>query len=293
MRPWIALVGLAATLCLISDPAGAGRRRSSNGNDTAVGHLTFASPQVDPIALSPTQSRLYVVHTEAGSLHVIDTATHQVIETIEVGMDPVSVAVRPDGNEVWVANHVSDSVSVIDTNPVSASLHQVVETIQALDTDLVTQFDEPVGIAFASNTKAYVALSSTDQIAVVDATTYSVNPTPIDINAQEPRAIRVRNGRLYVAAFESGNQTELSTCPNPPFSPSAQCTFDQADFNFAQNPQLIGAEVDIVVERISRSRGLLRPVGGQVATPRGIFDRRRRLERKEGREGRDAALRQV
>ena len=28
--------------------------------------------------------------------------------------DPVGIAVRPDGKEVWVSNHVSDSVSVID-----------------------------------------------------------------------------------------------------------------------------------------------------------------------------------
>jgi DNA-binding beta-propeller fold protein YncE len=167
-----------------------------------------------------------------------------------VGIDPVSVAVRPDGNEVWVANHVSDSVSVIDTDPASASLHQVVETIQAVDADLVTQFDEPVGIAFASNSKAYVALSSRDQIAVVDATTYTVT-NQIDVNAQEPRAIEVRNGRLYVLPFESGNQTELSTCPGfnengPAPQPGDQCTFDLANHNFAQNPNLAGAIVDIV-----------------------------------------------
>ncbi|UCE85728.1 MAG: beta-propeller fold lactonase family protein [Deltaproteobacteria bacterium] len=246
-------------LLLLPQPAEAGRRRGdgSTFQHEAVGKQTFASPQSDPIALSPTQDRLYVAHTTAGTVHVIDTATNQRIATIEVGIDPVSVAVRPDGNELWVANHVSDSVSVIDTDPASASLHQVVETLQEVvsHTDptspLVTEFDEPVGIAFASNTKAYVALSSRNRIAVVDATSYSVTGH-IDVNAQEPRAIRVRDGLLYVLPFESGNQTELATCPKQAFtidpSPGSQCTFDQADHNFAQNPQLVGAVVDLVVD---------------------------------------------
>ena len=120
-------------------------------------------------------------------------------------------AVRPDGKEVWVANHVSDSVSVIDTDPVSASYRQVVETIQDLRSDGATLFDEPVGIAFASNAKAYVALSSRNQVAVVDALSYTVTKL-LNIRAQDPRAIAVRNGRLYVAAFESGNQTEFPSC---------------------------------------------------------------------------------
>jgi YVTN family beta-propeller protein len=171
--------------------------------------------------------------------------------------------VRPDGNEVWVANHVSDSVSVIDTDPASSSLHQVVETVQEVvsqtdpTTPLVTNFDEPVGIAFASNSKAYVALSSRDQIAVVDASTYTVT-NQIDVNAQEPRAIKVRDGRLYVLPFESGNQSELAACPrglpgvtiNDPPNPGDQCTFDLADVpqGFAINPNMTDTVVDLVVD---------------------------------------------
>ena len=78
----------------------------------------------------------------------------------------------------------------------------------------MTHFDEPSGIAFASVNKAYVALSSTNEIAVVrvDGNRFAVDPVRIQINAQEPRAIAVQGGRLFVAAFESGNQTEFSNC---------------------------------------------------------------------------------
>src|SRR5690606_674892 len=71
--------------------------------------------------------------------------------------------------------------------------------------------DEPVGIAFASNAKAYVALSSRNRIAVVDVATRTVTKQ-VQVLAQEPRAIAVRGNRLYVIPFESGNTTELSGC---------------------------------------------------------------------------------
>lgn len=178
-----------------------------------VGHPTFASPQAAPIERSPVIDELYVANTPGDTLDVIDTVSRSVLVRIPVGLDPVSVAVRPDGKEVWVSNHVSDTVSVIDVDPASATRYQVVATVTAWqDGDRqVTDFDEPVGLAFASDEKAYVALSSRNRIAVIDVPSRTVTKQ-IQVLAQEPRAIRVRGGRLYVIPFESGNQTELSGC---------------------------------------------------------------------------------
>ncbi len=132
-----------------------------------IGDQLFAAPQVDPVALSPTQSRLYVVNTPASRLDVFSTTTNNRVASIQVGIAPSGVAVRPDGLEVWVTNHVSDSISVIDTDPTSATFETVVETIQSVDpTTLVSLTDEPVGVAFASNSKAYVTLSSRNQMGV-------------------------------------------------------------------------------------------------------------------------------
>ena len=64
---------------------------------------------------------------------MIDAKTRKVIRRIPVGIDPVSLALRPDGRELWVANHVSDSVSVIDTNPESRTYLRVVDTVQDFD----------------------------------------------------------------------------------------------------------------------------------------------------------------
>ena len=64
----------------------------------------------------------------------------------------MSLALRPGGAELWVSNHVSDSVSVVDLDPASPTLHTVVRTVQELDADGAILFDEPVGIAFADDT---------------------------------------------------------------------------------------------------------------------------------------------
>ena len=174
----------------------------------AIGHPTFLSPHARPIALHG--DRVFVANTPADTVDVIDTKSRRIVRRIDVGIDPVCVAVRPDGKEIWVANHVSDSVSVIDSDKGSPTYLHVIATVQDLDPETrATRFDEPVGIAFANNGKAYVALSSENQIAVIDVTQRQVVKR-LTIPAQDPREIVVRNGRLYVIPFESNNQTQLS-----------------------------------------------------------------------------------
>jgi YVTN family beta-propeller protein len=67
------------------------------------------------------------------ALILVKPETREIVYRIATGIDPVSVAVRPDGLEVWVSNHVSDSVTVIDVDPSSRTRYRVVGTIQAWD----------------------------------------------------------------------------------------------------------------------------------------------------------------
>ena len=209
----------------------------------AVGHPTFLSPQVSPIALAG--GFVFVANTPADTVDVIQASTRKIVTRIHVGIEPVSLAARPDGKEVWVANHVSDSVSVIDTDPSSPTHLQVIATVQDLDSATkATRFDEPVGIAFANNAKAYVALSSENQIAVIDVARRTVIQR-LDIPAQDPRAILVRAGRLYVIPFESGNQTQLSGGTGKP--DGNLVTFNAWNHSIATNNVLsLGHVVDIV-----------------------------------------------
>lgn len=173
-----------------------------------VGHPLFCSPHFSPLAMLP--DHVLVVNTPADTVDVISRDQRKVVHRVPVGVDPVCISIRPDGKEAWVSNHVSDSVSVIDTDAMSPTFLHVIATIQQFDPQRKsTLFDEPVGIAFADNEKAYVALSSENRIAVVDVKARRV-VKHFSIPAQDPRAIVVRDQRLYVVPFESNNQTQLS-----------------------------------------------------------------------------------
>ena len=108
-----------------------------------------------------------------------------------------------------------------------------------------TKFDEPVGIVFAGNEKAYVALSSENQIAVIDVASRKITKR-LTIPAQEPRAIAVRGDRLYVLPFESNNQTQLSGGAGEKIDGNL-VTFDAYKHSIQNNNVLsLGHVVDIV-----------------------------------------------
>lgn len=209
-----------------------------------VGHPSFMSPHTAPIVVSG--NRVFVVNTPSDTVDVIDRQTRTIIARVNVGVDPVSLALRPDGKELWVSNHVSDSVSVIDTDRKSPTHLQVVATIQEFDLPArTTRFDEPMGIAFANDEKAYVALSSENTIAVIDVKSRKVSKR-LQIPAQDPRAIVVRGGMLYVIPFESNNKTQLSGGSRDKID-GELVTFDAWQHSIRVNNVLsLGHVVDIV-----------------------------------------------
>ena len=80
--------------------------------------LTFESGQVRPLALSPDGTQLFAVNTPDNQLEIFDVdgpATSPAPASVQVGMEPVAVAARTN-TEVWVVNHLSDSVSIVDVS---------------------------------------------------------------------------------------------------------------------------------------------------------------------------------
>jgi YVTN family beta-propeller protein len=91
------------------------------------------------LALSPDGTRLFAANTPDGRLEILDVTEGGLVPagSVSVGLDPIAIAARSD-TEVWVVNHLSDSVSVVDTG---AKPPRVVRTL------LVG--DEPRDIVFA------------------------------------------------------------------------------------------------------------------------------------------------
>ncbi|MCP3918461.1 MAG: hypothetical protein GY711_23190 [bacterium] len=162
--------------------------------------VNWETPHVSPLALSADGTQLYAANTPDGRLEVFDVTGDEPVPlfSVPVGLDPVSVRPRT-ANEVWVVNHVSDSISVVDL-----STRNVVRTI---DTD-----DEPCDVVFAGNPeRAFVSCSQFNQVQVFDPSDLTVAPLSVPIEGEEPRAMAVSSdgGTVYVAVFESGNHSTV------------------------------------------------------------------------------------
>jgi YVTN family beta-propeller protein len=198
----------------------------------AAAFVTFESGQVRPLALSPDGTRLFAVNTPDNRLEIFavgapvagtSNLTH--FGSVPVGLEPVAVAARTD-TEVWVVNHLSDSVSVVDL----AGTPRVVRTLHV--------GDEPRDIVFAGpgGNRAFVTTAHRGQngigdpqlttpgvgradVWVFDALALgpaSMGGTPLGVVTlfgDTPRALAVApgGGTVYAAVFHSGNRTTTVT----------------------------------------------------------------------------------
>jgi YVTN family beta-propeller protein len=188
--------------------------RTASAQTTTTFH-NFESPQVHPLALTPDGTRLLAVNTPNATLSVFQLVSGSPVLTAEipVGLEPVSVAARND-REAWVANWLSDSVSIVDL-----STGNVTRTIDV--------GDEPTDVLFAglNNERAFVCVAggghlpisgnsitgASGAVKVFDPSNLSAAPQVVEVFGKQPRAL-ARNAdgsRVFVSVFESGSQTTV------------------------------------------------------------------------------------
>jgi YVTN family beta-propeller protein len=222
----------------------------------APSFVEFESGAVRPVALTPNGQYLLVANIPDNRLEVFDVLQGGGLShtfSIPVGMEPVAVAARTD-TEIWVVNHLSDSVSIVDLTTMPP---RVVRTLIV--------GDEPRDIVFAGTggTRAFITTAHRGQqrtdasisgvtgagdpqlttqgtgradVWVFDAgalgTTFGGTPLRIlTFFADTPRALATDGTNVFVAAFQSGNQSTaiIEACVRDGFGtataglPQAQC----------------------------------------------------------------------
>ena len=184
--------------------------------------VSFESGHVRPLALSADARFLFAVNTPDNRLEIFTTSgdlSH--FASVSVGMEPVAVSVAPDGT-IWVVNHLSDSVSVVDVN---SAIPQVVQTLWV--------GDEPRDIVFAGQNRerAFITTAHRGQNSPVDpqlntgsvgrADVWVFDSTALDDlpggsvesvitlfgDRPRPLAVSADGLRVFVGVFLSGNQT--------------------------------------------------------------------------------------
>jgi DNA-binding beta-propeller fold protein YncE len=187
--------------------------------------VAFESGQVRPIALSPNGQRLFVVNTPDNRLEIFNVEADGLEHwaSVPVGLEPVAVAARSN-HEVWVVNHLSDTVSVVALNGAQPYVKQTL---------LVG--DEPRDIVFAGpgRSRAFITAAHRGQnapfdpqlltpgIGRADVWVFDTNNlghesggvplSIINLFCDTPRALAVdaTGTRVYAAGFNTGNQTTV------------------------------------------------------------------------------------
>ncbi|TMA45093.1 MAG: hypothetical protein E6J81_13400, partial [Deltaproteobacteria bacterium] len=197
--------------------------------------VNFESGQVRPLALSPASDRLFAVNTpdDRLAIYTIGAGGLTLAAEVPVGLEPVALAARTNlsgATEVWVVNHLSDSVSIVEVDPADPTLSRVTRTL------LVG--DEPRDIVFAGSAhgRAFVTCArrgqnrfpadpaggpqlTTPGVGRADVWVFDANDTSgtplafVQLFGDTPRALAASpdGSIVYAAVLDSGNQTTAIT----------------------------------------------------------------------------------
>ncbi len=73
-----------------------------------------SSAQLNDLVYDAPRQRIYIANTGLNRVEVYDIGTQQFLTPIKVGQLPVSLALTPDGNLLYVANSGGESISMVD-----------------------------------------------------------------------------------------------------------------------------------------------------------------------------------
>lgn len=204
------------------------------GGSQEGGYTLFEADPVRPVAVLENSDLVAVTNTVDDYLEVLRSGPHGLRRCgqVKVGMRPVAVTIVRDEErraELWVSNHLSDSVSVVTLDPLRCS-GEVTRTLQVGDEprDIVatlnTRGESRVFVATAHRgqhhpsadarsgrdlvrSAAEKANRGLGDVFVFDPAHPEAPQAVVNLFSDKPRALAVGRGVVYAAGFHTGNRT--------------------------------------------------------------------------------------
>ncbi|MDH5633346.1 MAG: hypothetical protein OEZ10_10195 [Gammaproteobacteria bacterium] len=196
----------------------------------ADSYTLFESGQVRPLTMSENGKLLFAANTPDSRVEIYRIAGSGLRHcgSVTTGLEPVALALRND-RELWVVNHLSDSVSVVEINAAACDngKHDNNTPVARVVRTLLVG-DEPRDIVFAGpdRSRAFITTAHRGQnnkrdpqlttpgvgradVWVFDANGGDDELTVITLFTDTPRALAVSadGKKVYAAGFYTGNQT--------------------------------------------------------------------------------------
>jgi YVTN family beta-propeller protein len=212
LRSPLARVGVALALLALAGLVA--QARTPAIADDPSGFTNFETEPVRPLAMAPDGQRLFAVNTADDFLEIFDITPSGLtrVGEVAVGLRPVAVAARTAG-EVWVSNHLSDSVSVVDVSDPAAA--RVIRTLTVGDEprDIVVAGPnrDRVFVATARRAEPDLPGAPRAEVWIFDAGQLDAAPEVLPLFGMKPRALAVSadGATVYAAIFHSGNRTTV------------------------------------------------------------------------------------
>ena len=153
------------------------------------------------VAFSKGGTKAFIVNRGDDTVSVVRLSNGKIVNTIKVGDGPTSISLSPNGKRLLVSDTSAGTVSLL--GPTSGS--------KGLGSKLAT-FDvgsSPKGTYIKSKKRAYVALSGSNELAILDLPSRK-KIAQVAVGSS-PTAVVGKGSKVYVTNSESGTVSIVST----------------------------------------------------------------------------------
>ncbi len=147
-------------------------------------------------------------YTSTNNLTVINTTSLSVMQNLRMGQEPNAVVADPSAHLLFVANYVSNSVTVVNASKFSTSSHNSLTILKN-----ITVGTEPWSEVYQSG-NLYVANTGSSNISIINASTLKVTSS-IAIShmwtSSSLSSLAYTGGNLFASSSTTGNVTAINT----------------------------------------------------------------------------------